>query len=77
MSDTRRYQVSYFVTSYWLVYVDRPVDITEEELINSITRDDLCSGEETGGWDGLKSAWHNRDVSLILDDEGEEIEFPT
>ena len=77
MSDTRRYQVSYFVTSYWNVYVDRPVDITEEELLNSITRDDLSSGEETGGWDGLKLAWRNGDVSLILDDEGEEIEFPT
>ena len=46
MSDTRTYRVSYEVTSYYDVYVDRPVDITQEELISSITRHDLSSGEE-------------------------------
>ena len=77
MADTRTYQVSFMVNSYWNVFVDRPADITREELLNSITRDDLTSGDESGGWDGLKEAWRNGDVSLILDEQGEEIEFPT
>ena len=75
MSDTRTYRVSYEVTSYYDVYVDRPVDITQEELISSITRHDLSSGEEVAHWDGLKDAWRKRNVSLILDEEGDEIEF--
>lgn len=75
MSDTRTYQVSYEVTSYVEVFVDAPVDITREELLKSVTKDDLVAGEESGHWDALKAAWRNDNVSLILDEEGEEIEF--
>ena len=75
MSDTRTYQVSFLVHTYHDVYVERPVDITEDELLASISRDDMANGEPSGGWDEVKEAWREKRVSLILDEEGEEVTF--
>ena len=76
MSNTRVYHVSYVVDAYHDVYVERPVDITEDELLASITRDDLANGEPAGhGWDEVKDAWRKKAVSHILDEEGEEVVF--
>ncbi len=72
-TETKTFTVSYRVVSYYDIQVERPADITEEDLIASINRDDLSDGEETGGWDGLKEAWRNSDVSLILDEDGEQV----
>ena len=75
MSDTRRYQVSYEVTSYFDIYVERPVDISKDELLNSITRNEVATAERSGDGDDVRDAVRSKNVSLILDDEGEEIEF--
>ena len=75
MSETRRYQISYKVTSYYDVYVTRPIDITRDELLNSITSDERISSERSGDGDDLKEAIRNKTVSLILDEEGEKIVF--
>jgi hypothetical protein len=75
MSTTRRYQISYKVTSYYDVYVTRPTDITEDELLNSITFQEGMNDQRSGDGDDLKEAIRDKNVSLILDEEGEEIEF--
>lgn len=75
MSNTRTYQVSYEVKSYFDVYVERPADISKDELLNSITRDEARTAERSGDGDDVLSAIRSKSVSLILDDEGEEIEF--
>ena len=75
MADTRRYQISYEVTSYFDVYVERPVDISKDELWNSITRNEAWTAERSGDGDDVLSAIRSKNVSLILDEEGEAIEF--
>jgi hypothetical protein len=73
-TELKTFQVSYRVVSYYDIQVERPANITEEELIASITRDEALggNGEESGGWDGLKEAWRTQDVSLILDEDGDQ-----
>ena len=75
MSNTRRYQVSYEVTSYFDIYVDRPADISRDELLDSITRNEARSAERSGDGDDVLSAIRSKSVSLILDEEGEEVQF--
>ena len=78
MANTRIYRIEYPVTSYYQVTVERPVDITEEELLASVTRDDLANGEDVSdGWDMLKDAAREGNYSCILDEDFEEIEFNT
>ena len=69
-TDLKTFSISYRVVSYHYVQVDRPADITQAELLKSITKDELVSGEEDGGWDGLKDAWRQGDVSYIQDEKG-------
>ena len=76
MSNTRTYRIQYPVTTYYEVCVVRDVDITEDDLLKSVTRTELANGEEIGdAWDALKDAARECNVSLILDRDGEEIEF--
>ena len=76
MSNTRTYRIQYPVTIYIEVSVVRPVDISEKDLLESVTRQELANGEDiSDAWDGLKDAWREGNVSLILDEEGEDIEF--
>ena len=75
MSDTRTYQVSYEVTSYFDVYVERPADISKDELLESITRNEASTAERSGDGDDVLSAIRSKNVSLILDEEGEEVVF--
>ena len=75
MSNTRTYVISYEVTTYYDVPVERPADITEDELLSSITRQELWNAQETGDGDGLKEAVREKRVSLILDEEGEQVVF--
>ena len=76
MSNTRIYRIQYPVTSFHEVRVSRPVDITEADLLTSVTRDDLANSEEvTDTWDILKDVAGEGTYDLILDEEGEEIEF--
>ena len=75
MSDTRTYNVSYEVTCYFDVYVERPADISKDELLDSITRDEIRGAERSGDGDDVLEAWRSKSVSLILDEEGDAIEF--
>ena len=71
VTQTKTFIVQYPVTTYHAVEVERPVDITEEELLKSITRDELMSGEEQNdcGWDSLKSNWRNKVADVYVYDE--------
>ena len=75
MSDTRTYNLSYEVTSYFDIYVERPVDISKDELLNSITRDEIATAERSGDGDDVREAVRSKIISLILDEEGDAIEF--
>ena len=75
MSDTRRFNISYAVTAYFDIYVDRPADISEDDLLNSITRDEARTAERSGDGDDVLEAVRSKSVSLILDEEGEEVQF--
>lgn len=63
------YTVSYIVTSYYTLVVERPDDIDVNDIPASITRDELMGGDESGGWDGLKDAWRNQDISFVATEE--------
>ena len=75
MSDTRIYNLSYEVTSYFDIYVERPVDISKDELLNSITRNEVATAERSGDGDDVRDAVRSKNISLILDEEGDAIEF--
>jgi len=75
MSGTRIYNLSYEVTSYFDIYVERPVDISKDELLNSITRDEVATAERSGDGDDVRDAVRSKNISLILDEEGDAIEF--
>ena len=65
--------VRYPVTTYYAVEVERPEGITEEELLASVTREELTSGEpqEDCAWDTLKEAWRDCDGEVFTyDGEG-------
>ncbi len=76
-TQTKTFIVRYPVTTYIDVEVQRPSDITEEELLNIIDKDELVNGVENdeGGWDSLKSAWRDGSPDVILDEDYEEVEF--
>jgi hypothetical protein len=71
-TETKTFYVSYRVVSYFGVYVERDANITQEELIKSITKDELFTGEADGEWDGLKDAWREGDVSYIRNEDGDD-----
>lgn len=63
--------VRYPVVTYCAVEVERDENITEEELLASITRDDLAAGESQDdcAWDSLKAAWREADAECYVYDE--------
>tara|TARA_Y100000766_G_C18663054_1_gene486180 strand:+ start:323 stop:553 length:231 start_codon:yes stop_codon:yes gene_type:complete len=67
---TKTFRVAYSCTFYYDVEVERPADITEEELIESISLEEFRTGEDSG-YNGVKEAWREKSVSLILDENGE------
>ena len=67
------YTVSYNVGMYYDVTVERPADMSPKEIIESITRDEVASGNLEGGWDEVKEAWRNDTVSLIYDQDGNQV----
>jgi hypothetical protein len=64
-TETKTFSIFYRVVSDYIVEVERDANITEDELLKSITKDELLTGEESGGWDGLKHAWREGDTSCI------------
>ena len=66
---TKTFIVRYAVTTINEISVERPVDITEEELRESITKDDLFEGDCEVTWDDVKDAWVNDNVAAIYDED--------
>lgn len=67
MTATKKFIVRYPVTVYQDVEVERPEDITREDLINSITRTELAEGtpQDDCGWDSLKDRWRDGDAEAV------------
>ena len=73
-TDTQVFNITYTYTAYYSVSVERPSGITEQELLNSITRDELTSGSDSGdAWSNLKEEWRAAEPGDldISDEEGE------
>ena len=74
---TAEFTIRYELKSYWYVTVDRDPNITEEDLLASIDKDELLSGEENSdsAWDELKDAWANAGVGelYITNADGDEM----
>ena len=70
-TSTKTFVVRYEVTTYHAVEVERPENITEEDLLSSITRDELMSGEVQNdcAWDSLKSSWRDGNAAVYVYDE--------
>ena len=69
--ETKTFIVRYPVTSYHEVEVERDANITEEALLESVTRDDLMRGDtdDSGAWDSLKSSWRDSDAEVMVEGE--------
>ena len=67
MTATKKFIVRYCVTTYQDVEVERPETITQEELLNSITRTELASGssQDDCAWDSLKDRWRDGDAEAV------------
>lgn len=74
MTDTKEFRISYSVVSTFDVVVERPADIKVSELISSVTRDEIESGQHLGcEWDAVKDAWLGDEIYLITDSKGEQL----
>ena len=67
--------VNYNVNVTYTVEIERETLPTEEDLIDSITKDELVSGDGELTWDAIKDAWRFSDPSdiIITDDEFNEL----
>ena len=72
-ADTQTFMVSYRMVVYNNVRVERPADITEEDLIASISKDDIVNGDCEVTWDDVKAAWQDNDISAIYDEDFNEV----
>jgi hypothetical protein len=70
-TEDKTFVVSYRIVSTHQVTVTRPADITEDELIESITSDDIANGEPMMGWDDVKEAWSQETIDGIYDENFE------
>ena len=57
----KEFSIIYPVTSYVRVTVTRDANISEEDLLASISKDDLVNGsyDDDGVWDDLKEVWRS------------------
>ena len=67
--------VNYNVNVTYTVEIERETLPTEEDLIDSITKDELVNGDGELTWDAIKDAWRCSDPSdiIITDDEFNEL----
>ena len=67
--------VNYSVNVTYTVEIERETLPTEDELIDSITKDELVNGDGELTWDAIKDAWRFSDPSdiIITDDEFNEL----
>ena len=76
-TQTKTFIIRYPISSFHEVCVERPSDISEDELLGSISRQDLINGSQFDGgvWDSLKDAWREGNADYICDEDYEEIDF--
>ena len=67
--------VNYNVNVTYTVEIERETLPTEEDLIDSITKDELVNGDGELTWDAIKDAWRYSDPTdiIITDDEFNEL----
>lgn len=67
--------VNYNVNVSYTVPIERETLPTEDELLESITRDELCGGDGELTWDAIKDAWRFSNPSdvIVTDDEFNEL----
>ena len=67
--------VNYNVNVTYTVEIERETLPTEEDLIDSITKDELVNGDGELTWDAIKDAWRfsNPADIIITDDEFNEL----
>ena len=73
-TKTQTYRITIPFTSWTTIEVERPEDISELELLKSITREELANGEDDGdSWSSLKDSWRESQPGdfHITDDECE------
>ena len=74
-TKTKTFTIHYPVTLYTLVSVERDANISEEELLASISKDDLVNGSEDddGAWEDLKCVWRDATPGdlTITDEDGD------
>ena len=67
--------INYNVNVTYTVEIERETLPTEEDLIDSITKDELVNGDGELTWDAIKDAWRFSDPTdiIITDDEYNEL----
>jgi len=67
--------VNYNLNVTYTVQVERETLPTEDDLIASVTRDELLNGDGELTWDDIKDAWRYSDPAdiFITDDEFNEL----
>ena len=67
--------VNYNVNVTYTVEIERETLPTEDDLIDSITKDELVNGAGELTWDAIKDAWRYSNPSdiIITDDEFNEL----
>ena len=71
-TGTKKFTINYPMTVYVVVEVERPANITEEDLLASITKDDLANApvNDSNSWDSLKEEWRSAGAGeLYIHDE--------
>ena len=62
--------VNYNVNVTYTVEIERETLPTEEDLIDSITKDELVNGDGELTWDAIKDAWRfSNPVDIIITDD--------
>ena len=74
-ATTETFTVTYRVDVYFTLQVERPSDTKPDDIITSITRDEIVNAEEDcdGLWDGIKEAWRNDEVVRIENEQGDNL----
>lgn len=67
--------VNYSVNVTYTVEIERETLPTEEDLIESVTKDELVNGDGELTWDAIKDAWRYSNATdiIITDDEFNEL----
>ena len=72
-TTTETFTVTYRIDAFYTLQVERPSGTNPDDIIASITRDEIANAEEEvdGLWDGLKDAWRSKDVARLENEEGD------